>query len=300
MSKILNYGSLNLDCVFEVPHIVRPGETIGSYSYKTFPGGKGANQSVAAARAGGAVSHAGKIGHDGGFWRDLLAAESIDTTSLLSAQQGESGRAMIQIDHASGENAIVLFPGANHKITLDEIDSVLRRFAPGDWLMIQNEINHTGELIRRGAASGMRVAFNPAPMTPDVTTFALELLALLVVNEHEASELSGESDPVAAAYALAKRSPDADVIVTLGKEGALCLSDGELIRQESMDVPEVVDTTGAGDTFVGAFVAMRAEGASVRQSLRYASASASLTVTRKGAIPSIPRRGEVEAFLSGK
>ncbi|HPQ94463.1 MAG: hypothetical protein KDI44_07055 [Thiothrix sp.] len=197
--RIWNYGSINIDHVYRVPHLVQPGETLTSTGYGRVLGGKGANQSIALARAGAAVTHLGRY-HAGDF--DLLApllAAGVDGSALQSVAQ-PGGHAIIQVDDRA-ENTIVLFPGANHSFTPADLDRLLAPAAAGDWLLLQNECSHTGPMIEVAFARGLQVAFNPAPMTDAVHELPLDKLNLLCVNRIEVRQLLG-ADP--------GRAPDPD------------------------------------------------------------------------------------------
>lgn len=290
--NILCCGSLNIDCVYKVPHIVRPGETISSCEYSEFPGGKGANQAVAAARAGAMVFHAGKIGRDGIFLRDVLASEGIDTANVAVDPEIHTGRAIIQVEVSGAENAIVLFPGTNQAISQADIDTVLAKFGHDTMLILQNEISHVPYLIEKAKKSGLKVCFNPAPFNPEIKGYPLKMLDIIVLNEIEAEGLSGESDPEKIILALSSLLPETEIVLTLGAKGALYS-----YRGESLSVPaekvKAVDTTAAGDTFIGYFIAGKTAGLSAEQSLKNACRAAAITVTRPGAIPSIPFASEL-------
>ena len=284
--NILCYGSLNIDCVYKVPHIVRPGETISSREYSEFPGGKGANQAVAAARAGAVVFHAGKIGRDGISLKDTLAAEGIDIANVTIDQEIHTGRAIIQVE-AAAENAIVLFPGTNQVISREDIDAVLAKFEKDTMLILQNEISHIPYLIEQAKKSGLKVCFNPAPFNPEIKEYPLQMLDIIVLNETEAEGLSGESDSNKIMLKLSKLLPETEIVLTLGAKGALYSYSGKSLFVPAEKV-KAVDTTAAGDTFIGYFVAGKAAGLSVEQSLQNACRAAAIAVTRPGAIPSIP------------
>lgn len=288
--RILNFGSLNIDYVHRVDHIVRPGETIAGGSLDVFAGGKGANQSVALARAGADVVHAGRVGEDGGWLIDKLRGAGVDP-SLIEIDPGvKTGHAVIQVD-AHGENAILLHGGANRAITPDQIDRALDGFGEGDLLLMQNEINGTPDLIRAAAERGMAVCLNPAPMTDEVRDWPLDRLGLLIVNETEGESLCGEPDPWAMLPKLSEMT-GGEVIVTLGARGALYLGRGEAIHQPAVEA-EVVDTTAAGDTFIGYFLAGRARGDRVEPCLEKAVRAAALCVSKAGAMDSIPEASDV-------
>ena len=288
--KILNFGSLNIDHVYQVEHIVRPGETIPSASYQVFAGGKGANQSAALGRAGAQVFHAGRVGPEGQWLVDKLRDLGVDM-GFTAMGQDPTGHALIQVDR-DGRNAIVLFAGANRAITEEQIAATLAHFGPGDLLLLQNEINQLPRLIRAAVARGMRVCFNPAPFTEEVPGYPLGEVDILVVNEHEGRGLSGQSEPEGILAELAVRYPEALLVLTLGAQGAWYRS-----PQESFHVPaqpvKAVDTTAAGDTFIGYFLAGLSQNLPPRQALERASRAAALCVTRPGAMDSIPAAAEV-------
>ena len=292
--SILVFGSLNIDHVYQVEHLVRPGETLPSKAYRRFQGGKGANQSVALARAGADVFHAGRIGPEGLWLRDAVAAEGVDVTHVgLDSQP--TGHAIIQVD-AAGENSILLYGGANLTVTPDDAHFVLSHFGAGDWLLLQNEISSLPAILLEASARGMKVAFNPAPMTDAVHGYPLEDVALFVVNRTEGAALARvetTAAPEAILEVLQSRFPRAATVVTLGGEGALYGGEGERIRRRAEPV-EAVDTTAAGDTFIGYFLAELVAGQPVARCLAAATRAAALCVTRPGAAVSIPKRGELD------
>lgn len=291
--RILNFGSVNIDHVYQVPHFVRPGETLASTRYDRFAGGKGFNQSVALARAGAEVHHAGRIGSDGEWLRHALAQDGANVRHLETVA-GPTGHAIIQVD-ASGQNCIVLSGGANHAITPEVVAGVLADFGAGDLLLLQNEVTSIPDILRTAVARGLKVALNPAPMGPEVLTYPLDLVDLFIVNEVEAAGLCGETlAPEATLAALRRKFPKAHILLTLGPKGAMALADGEPVGVGPRDVP-VVDTTAAGDTFIGYFLATRTSGVPLREALVRATVAASICVSRPGASPSIPFRAEVDA-----
>lgn len=294
--KIHNAGSLNIDDVFRTDHIVRPGETIPSRILERYAGGKGLNQSAALARAGAPVRHVGKIGEDGAFLKDGLAAGGVDVSGIAIGDI-PTGHAMIQVAD-DGENAIVLYGGANRAWSKADIARFLDGAEEGDILLLQNEINGTEELMKAAFDAGLAIAMNPAPMGPEVKNYPLEYLSWLVVNEIEGRELSGidESDE-AVVVELRRRYPNAVVVMTLGKKGAIRADGAGLIRSSFQDVGPVVDTTGAGDTFMGYFLAGEMAGMDAEACLRRACAAGAIAVTRAGAMTGIPSLSEVEAVL---
>lgn len=187
--RILNFGSLNIDHVYQVDHFVRAGETLASSGYARHMGGKGFNQSIALARAGAAVCHAGCMGEDGDFMRAYLREAGVDT-SFLRTVDGPTGHAMIQVE-PSGENCILLFGGANQRIEAAQIRETLAHFAAGDILLLQNEVSGLPALLEEGAKRGLRIAINPAPMDAGIVAADLSEVRWLIVNEGEGAALSG-------------------------------------------------------------------------------------------------------------
>ena len=288
--RILNFGSLNIDYVYRVPHIVRGGQTVSGLSFDTFAGGKGANQSVALAKAGANVFHAGRVGTDGVWLRQKLADYGVDV-SHTHVGADKTGHAVIQVDEA-GENAIFLFAGANRQIEHRHIDAVLGDFGPGDTLLIQNEINDVGHLIQVGYDRGLSVCLNPAPFDDGVGHYPLECVDLLVVNETEAAGMVGKAAAPDMLRQMAQHWPRATIVLTLGDQGAMYrLGDVELVVEA--EKVAAVDTTAAGDTFIGYYLAARARGAEPLDCLTTASRAAAICVTRQGAMDAIPTAAEV-------
>jgi ribokinase len=291
--RFLNYGSVNIDLIFTVDHIVKGGETLQSTSLTKSAGGKGANQSAALAKAGAEVFHAGKIGEDGAFLLELLSSYGVDT-SLIHRYEGATGQALIQLD-SNKQNAIILYGGGNTAITIDEIDKALKQFSSGDMLVLQNEIVHNGHLIREAKKRGMKVCMNLAPYDQSVRNLPLSLLDLLVVNEIEGANLADL--PEGSAFSdileqLVKNYPESEILLTIGKEGCLYGYKDQRISEGIYDTP-VVDTTAAGDTFIGYYLASLSRGLSIGECLRAASKAAGLAVSRPGAMASIPLANEV-------
>lgn len=291
-----NFGSINLDHVYRVPHLVAPGETLASHDYSVGLGGKGANQSLAMARAGGCISHWGCLGRQDAWARDAMARDGVDITSV-ELVDAPSGHAIIQVDDA-GENAIILFPGVNHGTSRQALVELLATTSPGDWLLVQNERSGLEELIPLAVEHGLEVAFNPAPMDSSVLCLPLQQCSLLFVNRTEAALLCGlavESTGDALLDALAQRLPDSEVVLTLGDEGAW--HQHRRLRRHQPALPVVaVDTTGAGDTFIGYYLAARQAGLPIEECMRRAATAAALGVQRPGAAQSIPALDEVEGW----
>ncbi len=296
--KILNFGSCNIDSVYSLDHIAAAGETVSADSMRQFVGGKGLNQSVALANAGIPVYHAGCIGADGKMLSDFMKKAGVDLTYLKTV--GEStGQAIIQVDK-NGENSIVLFAGANHSVTAEHIDAVLSDFGEGDYLVLQNEINNLEYIISRAAEVGMKIFLNPAPFTESIRTVGLEKVYCLIVNEIEAAALAGSAGTDRFVTFLKEKYPHLCAVITLGKRGSVYVDKDLQIRQSAFSA-ETVDTTAAGDTFVGYFVAELSRGKSPADALRTASMASAITVSRPGAAPSIPLLKEVfESKLTPK
>ena len=292
--KILNFGSLNIDHTYRLPRRILPGETLSAAVYLKGCGGKGLNQSVALARAGAPVFHAGLVGEGGDFLRKRLAESGVDCRYLKNTDL-PNGHAIIQVD-PSGENSIVLYPGSNHALTPDFVDQVLANFGPGDLLLLQNETNMVPYLIRAGRARGMDVAFNAAPMEAAVKGYPLELLRFLLINETEGAALTGCTEPEAIADAVCSAYPELELVLTLGAEGAIYRKGGFSHLQPARQV-RPLDTTGAGDAFIGYFLAGIAENADPLYCLYLATAASAIAVTRPGASDSIPAAAEVKRTL---
>ncbi|MGY8826798.1 MAG: ribokinase [Candidatus Latescibacterota bacterium] len=295
--KILNFGSLNIDLVYQVDHIVQPGETIASTSHQIYAGGKGANQSAALAQADALVYHAGQIGKDGQLLADKLKNLGVDM-QFTKTVDGHTGHALIQVEK-SGQNSIVLYPGVNTTLSRPYIDSVLDAFAIGDILLLQNETNEIPYLIDQAAQRGMRTALNPAPFNTAVLNYPLEGVEFLIVNEKEAEGLVSLSATDDLTSALAQRLPNAQIILTLGEKGVHYRSPERQIHVEALRV-EAVDTTAAGDTFTGYFLAAIADDKPVEEALLRATHAAALCVRQPGAMDSIPPKKYVDKSLQEK
>jgi ribokinase len=291
--KILVFGSLNIDLVFSVDHIVKPGETISSSALVRSAGGKGANQAAALAKAGMPVFMAGKVGQDGRFLLDLLNSYGVDTGKVI-VDEGATGQAIIQLDK-NRQNSIVLFAGGNARITGAEILRTLPEFGEGDILVLQNEILHNGLIMEKAKERGMKIYFNPSPYNEEIEKLPLEKVDAFFVNEIEGAALSGstpETPPPLILEKLTGRFPHAEIVLTAGKEGAYYAFRGERSKGDILDLP-VADTTGAGDTFSGYFIAARSKGFSPVLALQAACKAASYAVSRLGAMESIPLGTEI-------
>ena len=292
--KILNFGSCNIDYVYSVDHIVVPGETLSARKMEVFSGGKGLNQSVAAARAGAQVCHAGVIGRDGGMLRQVLEQSGADVTWLETADS-PNGHAIIQVS-ANAQNSIFLYEGTNGMVTRPFIDRVLDRFEAGDILLLQNEISNVPYLIARGHEKGMTVVFNPAPFHESLLKLDLNMIDYLILNEVEASGFFGSTDVDGVLQRKKELCPELKLVITLGKKGCVYADGRQVVMCPAFQV-EAVDTTAAGDTFTGYFVSLMADGCAPEDAIRTACAASALAVSAMGAAPSIPVMAQVREAL---
>ena len=290
--KVLNFGSCNIDYVYQMEHFIRPGETAPCTALSAGCGGKGLNQSIALAKAGTEVYHAGLYGAEGKFLLDKMQEAGVDT-SLMRLGEGANGHAIIQVER-SGQNCIILYGGTNRQITQDYADEVLSHFAAGDVLVLQNEINNMPYIMKKAHERGLRIAFNAAPYGQEVLSYPLETVTWLIVNEVEGAGLSGKTDYEEIAEALAEQYPGMNIMLTMGKSGCLYKGSGETVRLGVCHV-DAVDTTAAGDTFIGYFVRGIVQNLSMRDTLRQATVASAIAVTRPGAADAVPALSEVLA-----
>lgn len=295
--RILNLGSLNMDRIYFVDHIVREGETVHSEEVRFCCGGKGLNQSVALAKAGMEVYHGGQIGKDGALLRNKLKDSGVRTDYVVQTA-GESGHAVIQID-THGKNSILVCAGANGLVCREFIDEVLGHFEEGDALLLQNEISNVDYAIRRAREKGMIIIVNPSPITKALSECGLENADILMLNESEAAALSGvQEDYHGMLKVLSLRYPNTMLVLTVGEQGAMCWNRGTLFNQCAFETP-VIDTTAAGDTFCGYFIADILRGRPIAEAMEDAAIAAAMTVSRLGAADSIPTRDEVDRYREG-
>ena len=293
--KALNFGSLNLDYVYNVPHFVQPGETLSAASQSVFPGGKGLNQSVAFAKAGAVIYHAGCVGQGGAMLEQVLKDSGVNVDYLAAVKELQ-GNAVIQVN-PEGQNCILLFGGSNQCVTDTQIESTLSHFDAGDYLILQNEVNALARIVDAGHARGMRIILNPSPYNEIINSVDLSKISWLLMNEVEAEQLSGSDDPEEAWKKIHEGYPGLSVLITLGSQGSMAFSGSETVHQDAFPV-KAVDTTAAGDTFTGYFVTGLMENLPLAECLRRASMASSISVTRPGAASSIPSREEVDQRLS--
>lgn len=293
--KILNFGSLNVDYVYEVEHFVQPGETISANQLTIATGGKGLNQTVALAKAGQVPFHAGAIGKaDEELLKGFLDKNGVNT-AFIEVLPSPSGHAIIQVDQ-HGQNCIVLFGGANQQIDEEFANRVLAGFGAGDILVLQNEISSIAAIMELAYKKDMRIYFNPSPANAKLKEYPMHYVDTLLLNEVEGAQLTGETEADQIIDVLLKQYPEMKVVLTLG-EGGSVYADQQTREHQEIYKNTVVDTTAAGDTFTGYFISCAAKGMDIKTSLKLASAAASIAVSRLGAANSIPSYEEVEAFL---
>lgn len=291
--KILNFGSLNLDYVYQVEHILIPGETLSSSDRTIFCGGKGLNQSIALAKAGITVYHAGMVGEGGEILLETCRENGVDTRFVRKID-GPCGHTVIQVDK-DAQNCILLFGGANRSITREFVDEVLAFFEKGDVILLQNEINELGYIIDKASEKGMMIILNPSPYDNALDRCNLSKVSLFLVNEIEGYQITGEKEPEAILAKVRSIYPKAKIVLTLGSEGAVYQDENQIYRQGIYKV-KAIDTTAAGDTFTGYFIASILENMSVEEGLKLAAKASAIAVSRPGATASIPLREEVQAF----
>lgn len=286
--KILNFGSLNIDYTYRVDHFVKGGETIRAFTMDKNIGGKGLNQSVALARAGAEVYHAGSVGPDGEFLLNYLKENGVNMGNVLVGETA-TGHAIIQLDD-QGQNCIIIYGGANTQITTEHIDKVLESFEENDVILMQNEINNGRYIMVKAKEKGMTVVLNPSPVTN--LDMPLELVDYFLLNEHEAAALFHCEDISEITVAMRKKYPTAKFVLTLGEDGVIYIDKNAIIKKDAIKT-KVVDTTAAGDTFTGFFMASLFENGDVDEALSIATKAASVAISRPGAAESIPFKEEI-------
>ena len=288
--RVLSFGSLNIDYVYPVDHIIQPGETENTGGMSINCGGKGLNQSVALARAGLDVWHAGLVGAEGDILIDKCIENKINIDHIKKIS-GRSGHTIIQVDK-NGQNSILLFGGANRRITEEFINETLKDFGQGDYIILQNEVNFLSEIIDRAYENKMTIVLNPSPYDETISDCDLGKISFFIMNEVEGKQMTGESDPERILHYMKEHYPGADTVLTLGAQGAMYQDQSNIYRQGIYEV-KAVDTTAAGDTFTGYFIASIINGEAPENALKIAARASSITVTRNGALDSIPIYEEV-------
>ncbi|MEC7437313.1 MAG: ribokinase [Pseudomonadota bacterium] len=288
---VFNLGSINIDLFYTVPHFPAPGETLASLDHRRALGGKGANQSIALARASAPVVHIGATSPEDGWIRAEMRQAGVDTADIQDSTDA-TGHAVVTVS-VGGENQILLCPSANATIDMGRAVAVLNAAQPGDWALLQNETNGAESFVEAARARGLKLAYSAAPFDASVTAGLLPHTDLLIVNEGEAAAL-GE---------MLGRPPEESgvphLVITRGGEGADYYGEAGHIHQPAFAVTPV-DTTGAGDCFFGYFLAGMARGDAMDHTLRLAAAAAALQVTQPGAAAAIPPRDAVDAFLAAQ
>ena len=291
--KVLNLGSLNIDYVYDVDHFVRAGETQGSLNMETFCGGNGLNQSIALSRSGIEVWHGGAVGFDDSkMLLDTLAAAGVKI-NLINRKNSKSGHAIIQ-KVKSGENCILLHGGANHMITKEDVAFTLGNFQQGDYIILQNEISELPYIMESAHKKGMKVVFNPSPISREIMDYPLEYVDYFILNEIEAADICDGhglegSELIEKLHGL---FPESKIVLTLGERGSI-YKDSEKIYHQPIFKVKAVDTTAAGDTFTGFFIGALVSNKGVKDSLEIAAKASAISVTRNGASVSIPTLEEV-------
>ena len=292
--KALTIGSMNIDHVYSVNHIVQPGETLTTGGMNVFLGGKGINQSMALAKAGGEVYHSGMIGEDGQMFLDACKEYGVNSDYIRTIDE-KTGHTVIQVDK-NAQNCILLYGGANQCLTEKFVDEVLSNFEKNDILLLQNEVNLLPYIIDRAYEKGMQIALNPSPFDDKLSACDLSKISIFLLNEIEGGQITGKTEPNDILDKLQELYPEARIVLTLGKDGAVYAHKNARYEQPIFKV-QAVDTTAAGDTFTGYFLAGIMSGMAVPDILKMSAKASSIAVTRPGAVQSIPYRNEVEEAL---
>ena len=292
--KVLNIGSMNLDHVYNVDHIVQPGETQATTGMNIFLGGKGMNQSIALAKAGADVYHSGMIGKDGQAFIEACKEYGVNY-DYIKKIEGKTGHAIIQIDK-NAQNCILLYGGTNESLNEEFVDSVIKDFDEGDILLLQNEVNMIPYIVDKAYERGMKIALNPSPFNEKLATVDMSKISYFIMNEVEGGQITGLTEPDDIIAKIVEMYPDAKIVLTLGGDGAIYAEKDVKYHQPIFKV-EAVDTTAAGDTFTGYFLTGIIEGMDIPDILKMSAKASSIAVTRQGAVPSIPYRDEVMEAL---
>jgi ribokinase len=288
--RVLNIGSMNIDFVYSVDHIILPGETEATGGMNVFLGGKGINQSMALAKAGVEVYHGGLIGEDGQAFLDACKEYGVNS-QYIKTIPGKSGHTIIQVDK-NAQNSILLFGGANQEFTKEFIDSILDNFTSEDILLLQNEVNLLSYIVDKAYEKGMQIALNPSPFNEKLNDVDLTKVSIFLLNEVEGGQITGLVDPDEVLEKMREMFPKAKIVLTLGKDGAK-YAEGDQVYHQPIFKVKAVDTTAAGDTFTGYFLSGLIEGMDIPSILKMSAKASSIAVTRNGAVQSIPFKQEV-------
>lgn len=293
--KVINIGSLNLDYVYQVDHIIGPGETESTGDRNVFLGGKGINQSMALAKAGADVYHGGLIGEDGQPFLDACTEYGVKADYIRKIPV-PTGHTIVQVDK-NAQNSILLYGGANQMLTEEFVDEILADFEKGDILLLQNEVNLLPYIVDQAYDKGLQIALNPSPFNEKLEAVNMEKISIFLLNEVEGGQITGLTDPDEVLEKMREMFPHAKIVLTLGKDGAK-YAEGDQVYEQPIFPVKAVDTTAAGDTFTGYFLAGLMEGLPVPEILKMSAKASSIAVTRNGAVPSIPYRAEVMESLT--
>ena len=288
--KIVNFGSCNIDYVYKVDEIVVPGETKSSESLEIFAGGKGLNQSIATAKAGSNVYHAGFIGKDGTFLKETLYNSGVNTEYLAFCED-KTGHAIIQVS-SKAQNSIILYAGANHAFTEENVDEILSHFSKGDFLILQNETNLVDYIINSAYEKGIKILFNPAPFSESLCEIDFNKIDYLVLNEVEIMDLSQKPEPTEALLYLFQKYPRTQIVLTLGSEGCAIIENGKVLKMPPFKV-KAVDTTAAGDCFTAALALEYIKSGDIEKACDFGNKAGSIAVSRMGAQSSMPTIEEI-------
>jgi len=286
MVKILCFGSLNVDYLYSVSHLVQPGETIRCKKLEVEPGGKGLNQAIAISKAGSYVYMAGAVSDSDNLVVEHCKNNGVNVDHIVSTP-AETGHAIIQVSE-EGQNCILLHGGANMQIQKCNIDKTFESFGEGDYLVLQNEINEVSYIMEKGRQKGMKIVFNPSPYNEAVANYPLDKIDVLILNEVEGAQFTGKKTQREILSQLSEMFPNLLIVLTLGEKGVILKDKNEEVMQEALKVT-AVDTTGAGDTFTGYFVSLLSLNRSYRRCLEIAVKAAAIAVLSKGASVSIPK-----------
>ena len=292
--RILNFGSCNIDHVYSLDHIVEKGETQSAMSFSLFAGGKGLNQSIALAKAGADVFHAGCIGEDGGMLLDALTESGV-SVEYIKRVDAKNGHAVIQVSK-DAENSIFIYSGSNSMISEELVDDILSHFSRDDILVLQNEINGIEYIVNKAYEKGMKIALNPSPCSGAVLNIDLSMISYLILNEVEAQTYTGATDHNDSLAFFCEHYPELCVVLTLGSDGSVYQYKTKKVFQPIFMV-DAVDTTAAGDTFTGYFIAETVRGCEPERAMKIAACASAICVSKRGASPAIPCIDEVMAGM---
>lgn len=293
--KCCVFGSLNIDKVYSLDHLPEKGETLSCLNYEIHIGGKGLNQAISLKKTSEEVYIAGCIGNDGIFLKDFLDKNGVDT-SLLKINDSFTGSALIEVDR-NGQNQMILFKGTNHEISKEYCDYVLNCFEKGDLILMQYETSCVEYMAEKAHKKGLITAINPSPYVNELDSFNYKYIDYIILNEFEGKSISKENNTGLALKKLYSMTDNGKIIMTLGADGAAYYDGKDIYSCNAFDV-DVVDTTGAGDTFTGYILSSLLEGTGPDKALKISSAASAIAVGLAGAAETIPTRDKVIEFLN--